>query len=214
MGADAVSRVIARPFRGVAGSFVRTSERRDFSLTPTAPTLLDRLQQQGVETIGIGKIDDLFAGCGLDEKLHTRSNQEGIDTTLMVLQRPLKRDRFVFVNLVDFDMLWGHRLDPAGFRQGLIDFDRRLPELLGAIGNNDYLVLTADHGNDPTGPGTDHSREYVPLLAWTPGLAEVPLGVRESFSDLAVTVAEFFGIKHDFPGVSFLPQLVEGVTRS
>jgi phosphopentomutase len=213
-GEHAVSRVIARPFRGEPGNFIRTSDRRDFSLPPAAPTLLDQLQQQDVQTIGVGKIDDLFNGRGLDEKLHTRSNQEGIDVALMLMQRPLDHDRFIFVNLVDFDMLWGHRMDPAGFRQGLIDFDRRLPELLAAVGDNNYLVLTADHGNDPTGPGTDHSREYVPLLAWTPGIEEVALGVRESFGDLAVTVADYFEIEHDLSGESFLKQLQKAVNTS
>jgi phosphopentomutase len=212
-GEHAVSRVIARPFKGERGNFVRTTDRRDFSLPPSAPTLLDQLQQQDVETIGVGKIDDLFNGRGLDEKLHTRSNQEGIDVALMLMQRPLDQDRFIFVNLVDFDMLWGHRMDPAGFRQGLIDFDRRLPELLAAVGENNYLVLTADHGNDPTGPGTDHSREYVPLLVWTPGLQEVALGIRESFGDLAVTVADYFEIQHDLSGESFLTQLQKAIVK-
>jgi len=209
-GPHAVSRVIARPFRGEPGTFERTADRRDFSLPPPRSTLLNRLQDAGVETVGIGKIDDLFAGAGLDKKLHTHSNQEGIEKTLMVLKRPLERDRFVFTNLVDFDMLWGHRLDPAGFRQGLIDFDRRLPELLAAIAPEHYLCLTADHGNDPTGPGTDHSREYVPLLVWTPGLREVTLGERATFADLAATVGDYFDLDHDLPGESFLPQLQAG----
>ncbi len=202
-----VGRVIARPFEGRdADSFRRTSRRHDFSLPPVAPTVLDRLQEAGVRVTGIGKIGDLFAGCGLDESIPTVNNRDGMQRTLEALQQ--LEDGLVFTNLVDFDMLWGHRLDAGGFAAGLREVDAWLPELLAALHDDDLLLMTADHGCDPTLPGTDHSREYVPLFAWCPGLRQgVELGTRGSFADVGATLAEALGCVSP-AGTSFLPQLL------
>ena len=164
-----VARVIARPFTGSPGAFVRTERRRDFSLAPPHETLLDKLASAGQSVIGIGKIDDLFAGQGLTRSIHTGNNAAGLDETFRTLKAVPRG--LIFVNLVDFDMLYGHRNDAAGYAKALEQFDRRLPELFRLLRPGDLLCVTADHGNDPTHPGTDHTREYVPLLAYGPRLA-------------------------------------------
>lgn len=200
--AHGIARVIARPFVGEPGRFVRTADRRDFSLPPNGKTILDCLQQAGIHTIGVGKIDDLFAGVGLDQKIHTRSNVEGMDKTIILVKT--LESGFVFVNLVEFDMLWGHRNAPHGFATGLEDFDRRLGELLPLLRDDDLLFITADHGCDPTTPSTDHSREYVPILTYSPSLpSDISLGVRSTFADLAATVAEVFTVEGTGVGTSF-----------
>ncbi len=191
-GKHAVSRVIARPFLGGGpGKFERTRSRKDFSLKPPAQLMQHCFQQKGYTTVGIGKIDDLYAGEGLDRKLHTTSNAEGMN--LLIQQIKMLEKGLILINLVDFDMLWGHRNNPQGFYQELQQFDARLSEILAALSPDDVLVITADHGNDPTTPGTDHSREYVPLLFYgqkiIPG---VDLGIRESFADLGKTLIEAF----------------------
>jgi phosphopentomutase len=202
-GDDAVARVIARPFVGASGHYVRTHSRRDFSLPPPRPTLLDRLMARGVETVGIGKIDDLFAGQGLTAKLHTTGNDDGMRQTTDAL------DRFptglIFINLLEFDMLWGHRNDPRGFARALERFDQQLGLLLDHLTPSDALFISADHGCDPTTPSTDHSRELVPLLAFGHALKQgVDLGRRSSFADLAATIGEVFGIDEIEHGRSFL----------
>ncbi|ORJ60521.1 phosphopentomutase [Geothermobacter hydrogeniphilus] len=204
-----VGRVIARPFTGRdAAGFRRTAGRHDFSLPPIAPTLLDRLQQAGVPVVGIGKIGDLFAGRGLDESLTTASNADGMAATLECLERV--DNGLIIVNLVDFDMLWGHRLDVSGFADGLAAVDAWLPQLTARLRSDDLLLITADHGCDPTTPGTDHSREYVPLLAWFPGLRpDIDLGTRAGFADVAATVGEALGCTCP-AGRSFLPELKAG----
>lgn len=203
-----VCRVIARPFVGEhAGNFRRTSRRHDFPCPPPEPTLLDRLQQGGVPTCGVGKIFDLFAGRGLDHSMPTTGNSDGMDKTLSALN--MVSHGLIFTNLIDYDMLYGHRCDVAGFARALEEFDSWLPHLKGAMNSNDLLIVTADHGCDPVTPGTDHSREYVPLLCWSPGGGFIPgtcLGVRESFSDVAATVAELFAIDMEC-GKSFLSDL-------
>ncbi len=201
-----VGRVIARPFVGrSAADFQRTSGRHDFSLPPIGPTVLDNLQAAGFEVAGIGKIHDIFAGRGLTRHVFTASNAEGMAQTLQALAAPGRG--LVFTNLVDFDMLFGHRLDAVGFGRALEEFDAWLPQLLAKLSAGDLLLITADHGCDPTTPGTDHSREHVPLLAWSPELAGgKDLGLRESFADVAATVADAFAVT-SAAGTSFLPEL-------
>jgi phosphopentomutase len=192
-GKDAVGRVIARPYIGRPGAFTRTHRRRDFSLEPTGDTVLDHLSSAGIPTIGIGKIDDLFAGRGLNHKIHTENNVDGMDKVLTALsQHP---SGLIFANLVEFDMVWGHRNDPVGFAAGLSDFDSWLPDFLKAMRNTDALFIVADHGIDPTTPSTDHSRELIPLLVYGPSLhKDVNLGTRSTYADLAATLAEMFDL--------------------
>lgn len=201
-----VARVIARPFDGsVAEGFRRTPRRHDFSMPPNAETVLDRLQSQGCEVFGVGKISDLFAGRGLTRALPAESNAHGMELTLKSFAG-LRRG-LVFTNLVDFDMLFGHRLDAAGFAGALEAFDAWLPVLLAAMTDDDLLLISADHGCDPTTPSTDHTREYVPLLTWSPGLCGgYNLGVRRSFADVAATLGENFTLGWE-SGTSFLATL-------
>jgi len=204
-----VGRVIARPFVGEEGSFKRTYNRRDYSLEPFSETSLDRLVAASVPVIGVGKIEDIFAGRGLTRSVHTEGNADGMVHTLE-LARTVDHG-LVFVNLVDFDMLFGHRRDPAGYRRALEEFDGCLPEFEAALRPDDLVILTADHGNDPTFvQTTDHTREYVPLLAFGPGLpGGVDLGTRESFADIGATVEEALGLPVPSSGVSFLGQLMQ-----
>ena len=201
-----VGRVIARPFEGEAGSLHRTYDRRDWSVPPPRTTSLDRLLEAGVEVVAVGKIEDLFSGRGISRAIHTEGNAHGMQVTLD-LARDLDAG-FVFVNLVDFDSLYGHRRDPHGYRGALESFDRELGQLLGALRPNDLVFLTADHGNDPTfTKGTDHTREYVPILMTGPGVAGgIDLGTRRSFSDLGATIEEAFGLTPAPPGKSFLQE--------
>jgi phosphopentomutase len=198
--------VIARPFVGSIGKFTRTANRRDFSRVPPSPTILDVLNGAGIETVSVGKVDDLFAGRGLSKKLHTKSNQEGIEYIISEATR--MKSGLIFANLVDFDTLYGHRNDPHGFAAALEAFDRTLPNILETIGAGDLLVLTADHGNDPVTPSTDHSREYVPLLCFSKSRDKgVNLGVRSTFADVGKTVGDFFGVENSLAGSSFLGQV-------
>lgn len=207
IGEHAVGRVIARPFEGTEGSFRRTANRKDFSLEPPRETLLDVLKRSGIRTVSVGKVDDLFAGRGLDETVHTASNREGVEA---ILDRA-PGGGFVMANLVDFDTLYGHRQDAEGFAAALEEFDSALPRLMAVLGKDDLLIVTADHGNDPTDRSTDHSREYVPVLCFSPsGAGGVDLGVRSSFSDAGKTVAEFFGVSNTLAGESFLPLVARG----
>jgi phosphopentomutase len=202
-GEHGVARVIARPFVGKPGSFKRTERRKDFSLPPPEETILDMLKKNGIPVIGIGKIEDLFAGHGLTESIHTKNNSDGMDKLVEAIKKSERG--LLFINLVDFDMLWGHRNDAQGFAAGLEDFDLRLPEVLNLLRPDDPLVITADHGCDPTTPSTDHSREYVPLLVYGKSIKEgVNLGTRKSFSDVGKTIAEIFGVGGTRNGESFL----------
>lgn len=191
-GPHAVGRVIARPFIGTTGSYTRTPNRRDFSLDPPGTTVFDVLFERHIPTIAIGKIDDLFAGRSLSEKIHTKSNEEGIEQIIRCAKDvPFG---FVMANLVDFDMLYGHRQDAAGMKTALEYFDAQLPRIIDALGKDDILMITADHGNDPTDLSTDHTREHVPLLAYAKqGARGIDLGTRSSFADMGKTVADFFG---------------------
>lgn len=205
-GPHAVGRVIARPFVGTPGAFKRTDRRRDFSLPPPAPTVLDLLTQNGYPVLAVGKIEDIFAGRGITEAIHTKDNMDGVDRTIACMRR-LERG-LIFTNLVDFDMLYGHRNNPRGYAAALEAFDRRLPEILSAVRADEVLIITADHGCDPTTSSTDHSREYVPLLVYGP-LVEpgVNLGTRSTFSDVAASVAEFFGLSYP-RGTSFVREVI------
>ncbi|HUQ99672.1 MAG TPA: phosphopentomutase [Gemmatimonadaceae bacterium] len=200
-----VSRVIARPFEGEPGSYKRTANRRDYSLPPPEETLLDALARAGIARAGIGKVDDLFAGRSLTSR-HTASNAEGIAAIKEWLASA--DGGFLFVNLVDFDQLYGHRNDVAGFYGALREFDAALPSITSRLKEDDLLFITADHGNDPTTPSTDHARERVPLLVG--GMRVVPrdLGERQTFSDLGATVAEWFGLTFRGRGRSFLSELI------
>jgi phosphopentomutase len=198
-----IGRVIARPFVGTPGAFKRTYNRRDFSLVPPAPTLLDHIRNAGQSVVGVGKISDIFAGRGLTFSIHSEGNSDGMHLTLEALAT-LDRG-LLFVNLVDFDMLYGHRNDAAGFARALAELDAWLPALEAKLGSDDVVFITADHGNDPTTPGTDHTRERVPLLAFGPGIRPVPLGERASFCDLGQTIADGFGMPPLAYGRSFLP---------
>ncbi len=206
-GPHEVGRVIARPFRGRPGAFQRTPDRHDFSVLPPRKTVLDEISAAGHEVRGIGKISDIFAGRGVTSSRPTRSNVEGIAAVAEEVAAP--RSGLVFANLVDFDQSFGHRNDPRGYAQALAEFDGGLPRILAALGPDDVLLITADHGNDPTTPSTDHSRERVPLLAVGPRLRRgAEVGERSSFSDLGATVAELLGVATTTPGASFAPLLV------
>ena len=200
-----VSRVIARPFVGHAGAYERTKNRRDYSIQPPAETLLDALEAAGIPRTGVGKVDDLFAGKGI-KSTHTASNSDGIAAISMWLGAG--SNGLLFANLVDFDQAFGHRNDVPGFYGALHEFDDALPRLLALLREEDLLFITADHGNDPTTPSTDHARECVPLLAIGPAVRPASLGRRQTFSDLGATIGDWLGIGYRGQGVSFLPQLV------
>jgi len=212
-GRHGVGRVIARPFTGSAGRFQRTSDRRDFSLPPHGETVLDQLKEAGWPVVGVGKIEDLFAGRGLTEAIHTRNNAEGL--VRLEEQMGLVDRGALLINLVDFDMLWGHRNDPQRYARGLEEFDHALEWFLPLLKADDLAVIAADHGNDPTTPSTDHSREHVPLLAFGPGLRKgVDLGVRGSFADVGATVAQRFRLRGTGQGRSFWTEIRAGDDRS
>jgi phosphopentomutase len=203
-GPYAVGRVIARPFVGSPGAYTRTLRRRDFSREPSGPTLLDRVSASGRDVVSVGKIDDIFAGRGITRSVHVLPHDECVDATAGALRA--MAGGLVFTNLIEFDMSFGHRNDPQGMARALVAFDGRVPELLAAADRDTLLVFTADHGNDPTTPSTDHSREAVPLLAWTGGGGR-PLGTRATFADVAATIAEAFDLPAPEAGTSFLADL-------
>ena len=203
VGKHGVGRVIARPFVGEEGAYVRTPRRHDFSLKPPAPTMLDQLKENGQDVIAVGKIYDIFAGCGITEHVYTQNNAEGIEKTLSYLQKDF--EGLCFVNLVDYDMLYGHRNDIDGYAKALTEFDKALPAIMEGLGSEDILMLTADHGCDPGYTvSTDHSREYTPLLMYGKGVSPKDLGTRSTFADIGATVLEFLGIKPGFAGESML----------
>ncbi len=199
-----VGRVIARPFKGEPGNFKRISDKRhDFSIQPPEHNLLNGLQQEGIKTYSIGKIIDLFAGQGFTQFRRTKSNAEGISQLLSLMSAA--SNSFVFVNLIDTDQKFGHRLDPEGFANSLQEFDRAIPAIVSKLQDDDILIITGDHGNDPTSQSTDHSREFVPVLVFPSQKAEkINLGTRKTFSDIASTAADFFNISATYPGTSML----------
>ncbi len=200
-----VSRVIARPYDGVPGSYARTSNRRDYSIQPPEETLLDTLEAAGIPRAGVGKVDDLFAGRGI-KATHTASNAEGIRLVREWIEGA--QSGFLFANLVDFDQLYGHRNDVAGFNRALVEFDDALPTLLSALKEEDLLFITADHGNDPTTPSTDHARENVPLLVGGPRVKSGAIGERATFSDLGASVGEWLGVAYRGKGESFIGEMI------
>lgn len=203
-GEHSVSRVIARPFVGEPGAWKRTGGRRDYSLPPPGPTLLDRLAERQIPRVGVGKVDDLFAGRGITS-IHTETNAEAyalIEGAMAAMNRGL-----LLANVIEFDQTWGHRNDIEGFRRGLVELDRNVPRLLNGVREDDLVIFTADHGNDPTTPSTDHSREIVPLLVFGPKVRPADLGRRRTFADIGQTVAEFLGVPALGAGTSFLPEV-------
>jgi len=201
-----LGRVIARPFVGVPGAFTRTSHRHDYALEPVQETLLDRLTRAGVRVISVGKVSDLFAGRGISSSVSTANDDAGVDSVLEAMRR--EPAGLIFANLVDFDVLYGHRNDVAGYAANLERFDARLPSVLAALRDTDLLVLTGDHGNDPSTPSTDHSREYVPVLLAGAGVrAGADIGSRPTFADLGQTLAAVFGVGPLAHGASFLEEI-------
>jgi len=203
-GEHAVSRVIARPFVGEPGAWVRTPHRRDFSLTPPGPTLLDRLAEAGIARAGVGKVDDLFAGRSISS-VHTATNREAYDFIQEALET--LTGGLLLANVIEFDQTWGHRNDVPGFYGGLRELDATVPRLLGKVRDQDLIIFTADHGNDPTTASTDHSREVVPLLVLGPRIRPVNLGRRSTFADIGQTIAEFFHVPALASGTSFLSEV-------
>lgn len=203
-GEHAVGRVIARPFIGEPGHFIRTARRHDFSLPPSH-TILDDITAAGLPVVGVGKIYDIFTGRGISRSLPSKNNDEGVDQVLRAMEE--EKNGLIFVNLLDFDQQYGHRNDPQGYAKALENFDRRLQDVLGKMSSEDMLCISADHGCDPTTPSTDHSREYVPLLVYGEKLRKnINLGTRQSFADLGQTIAEYLGVNtENTAGESFYP---------
>lgn len=205
-GEHEVSRVIARPFVGVQGAYVRTADRRDYAITPPDNNLLNCLKNNGYDVIGVGKIEDIFAGSGITKATHTNNNMDGVDVTLKYMSDD--NSGLIFTNLVEFDSTWGHRRDYVGYGKGLEEFDARLPEILNAMRDEDILIINADHGCDPTYKGTDHTREYIPLLVYGNKIKSINLGTRDSFADIGQTIAEYLGINPIENGKSFLAEIL------
>ncbi len=206
-GEHGVGRVIARPFVGTWPEFTRTANRHDYSLQPPAPTVLDAIQAAGLDCIGVGKINDIFAGRGITEYVRTKSNADGMEKTFGYAQRDFHG--LCFVNLVDFDMVYGHRNNVPGYTSALNEFDRQLGELMPLLREEDLLIITADHGCDPSTPSTDHSREHVPMVAWSKKIrAGANLGTRETYAHIAATVADYLGVKAEVAGKSFLSEIL------
>lgn len=205
VGEHGVGRVIARPFVGEVGSFIRTQNRRDFSLPPQSETMLDAIASAGRDVIAVGKISDIFCGRGITEKIATHGNADGIRVTKELLARDFSG--LCFINLVDFDMVYGHRNDIDGYARALMEYDSAIPEFLKLLRDDDLFIITADHGCDPGDVSTDHTREYVPILAFGKDVVPSNLGTRESFSDIAATVCDILGIDFRCPGKSFKDNL-------
>lgn len=202
IGIDKIGRIIARPFLGSNGNYTRTTNRHDYAISPPSDTIMDLLKKNNYETIAIGKINDLFNHQGITQAVVSKSNKEGIEKTVEAIKS--NNNSFIFTNLVDFDVYFGHRNDPSGFAEALEYFDSRLPEVLNLLDETDVLIITADHGNDPTTPSTDHSREYIPLLYYQKGIVGKNLGTRETFADIGKSASSFFVIPNNLKGVGFL----------
>lgn len=208
IGEHGVGRVIARPFTGSDGSFKRTSNRRDFSLKPTKKTILNHVVDAGMNVWAVGKIEDIYAGSGITKAVHTKSNMDGVDRTIEYMKEDGRG--LLFTNLVDFDMLYGHRNNPQGYADALVEFDNRLPEIIDNLRDEDVLIITADHGCDPTTPSTDHSREYIPILVYgKPVKPGVNLGIRSTYADIGKTVGELLDIETDNEGLSFSKNILK-----
>lgn len=207
-GEHAVGRVIARPFIGTSGNYKRTDRRRDFSLEPIGRTMLDAIKENGLEVAAVGKIEDIFVGKGVTRAVHTHDNEDGVNQTINYMKETF--EGLIFTNLVDFDMVYGHRNDVQGYANALKAFDDRLPEIIAELKDDDILVITADHGCDPTTLSTDHSREYVPLLVYGKKIKEgIDLGTRKSFADISSTVLELLGLEKLANGESFCDEILD-----
>ncbi|MBR1444219.1 MAG: phosphopentomutase, partial [Firmicutes bacterium] len=204
-GEHAVGRVIARPFIGADGNYTRTKNRKDFSLSPFGDTLLDIVSKNGMETAAVGKIEDIFNNRGITKSVHTTNNTDGIEQTIKYIKESF--DGLIFTNLVDYDMLYGHRNDTVGFAKALKEFDDALPRITEAMRDDDLLFITADHGCDPTFPGTDHTREYIFILGYGKKIKPCNIGVRQTYSDIAKTIAEHLSIENELKGKSFLGEI-------
>lgn len=200
-----IGRIIARPYLGTPGNFKRTSNRHDYALSPFGKTVLDSLKENDKDVIAIGKINDIFNGAGVTESIRTKSNMDGVDQLLTVMKQEFTG--ISFLNLVDFDALFGHRRDVPGYAQAIEEFDARLPEILANLKEDDLLLITADHGNDPSFPGTDHTREYVPLLAYSPSMKNYGNLKQGYYADISATIAENFAVPATENGTSFLAEL-------
>ena len=207
MGDNAVARIIARPFIGKPGAFERTSNRRDYSLSPFEDTVLDNIKNSNLDVIGVGKIEDIFNKQGITEAIHTHDNMDGVNQTINYMKKETKG--LIFTNLVDFDSKYGHRRDVEGYKNALEEFDARIPEILENMNDDDVLIINSDHGNDPTYKGTDHTREYIPVLVYGKNLKSgLNLGTRNSFADIGATVADILNIEMPKHGQSFKKEIM------
>ncbi|MGG7143595.1 phosphopentomutase [Clostridium nigeriense] len=206
VGENVVGRVIARPFIGENGNYKRTSNRRDYALDPFSKTMLEYLKENGKEVAAVGKIEDIYNKKGVTRAVHTKDNMDGVDATLNYMDEV--KEGLIFTNLVDFDMLYGHRNDPKGYGKAIEDLDNRLKEIYDKMTEDDILILTADHGCDPTTESTDHSREYIPLLVYGNKINPVNIGTRESFTDISKTILDYFNIDNSIDGKSFLSNIL------
>lgn len=208
MGDNAVARIIARPFVGQPGAFERTSNRRDYSLSPFEDTVLDNIKNSNLDVIGVGKIEDIFNKQGITEAIHTKDNMDGVDQTINYMKKENKG--LIFTNLVDFDSKYGHRRDVKGYKEALEEFDARIPEILENMEDDDILIINSDHGNDPTYKGTDHTREYIPMLICGKNVKSgLNLGTRSSFADIGATVADLLNVKMPKHGNSFKNDIIK-----
>ena len=208
MGDNAVARIIARPFIGKPGAFERTSNRRDYSLSPFEDTVLDNIKNSNLDVIGVGKIEDIFNQQGITEAIHTHDNMDGVNQTINYMKKETKG--LIFTNLVDFDSKYGHRRDVEGYKNALEEFDARIPEILENMNDDDVLIINSDHGNDPTYKGTDHTREYIPVLVYGKNLKSgLNLGTRNSFADIGATVADILNVEMPKHGQSFKNEIMK-----
>lgn len=208
MGENAVARIIARPFVGKPGAFERTSNRRDYSLSPFEDTVLDTIKKSNLDVIGVGKIEDIFNKQGITEAIHTKDNMDGVDQTINYMKKENKG--LIFTNLVDFDSKYGHRRDVEGYKKALEEFDARIPEIIANMKDDDILIINADHGNDPTYKGTDHTREYIPVLVYGKNINKgYNLGTRKSFADIGATVADILNVDLPKNGESFKSEIMK-----
>ncbi|GAB6170292.1 phosphopentomutase [Clostridium carnis] len=207
VGDNVVGRVIARPFIGESGNYKRTSNRRDFALDPFSKTILEYIKEDGKEVAAVGKIEDIYNGKGVTKAVHTKNNMDGVDKTLDYMNEV--KEGLIFTNLVDFDMLYGHRNDPKGYGKAIEEFDIRLNEIFKNMKNDDILILTADHGCDPTTESTDHSREYIPILVYGNNVKGGNIGIKNSFTDIGKTILDYFNIENNIVGKSFLKEILK-----